>query len=139
MCASLQCKLLAAHIVPAVCSSLCQNTKPIFIRENYKGADKLKGKVAIITGVCQGRRSKSVVSWHAAALRGALHPRTPLCAACLQVETPASGVPLPCISRVRVPLCTCLMSRRTLRRQQHWWRRRAASASSLQETWASQR
>jgi hypothetical protein len=25
--------------------------KPIFIRESYKGADKLKGKVAIITGV----------------------------------------------------------------------------------------
>lgn len=24
--------------------------KPIFIRETYKGADKLKGKVAIITG-----------------------------------------------------------------------------------------
>ena len=27
-----------------------QDTKPIFIRESYKGADKLKGKVAIITG-----------------------------------------------------------------------------------------
>jgi hypothetical protein len=29
---------------------LLQNVKPIFIRETYKGADKLKGKVAIITG-----------------------------------------------------------------------------------------
>jgi hypothetical protein len=27
-----------------------QDTKPIFIRESYKGADKLKDKVAIITG-----------------------------------------------------------------------------------------
>jgi hypothetical protein len=27
-----------------------QETKPIFIRDTYKGADKLKGKVAIITG-----------------------------------------------------------------------------------------
>jgi hypothetical protein len=27
-----------------------QDTKPIFIRESYKGADKLKGKVALITG-----------------------------------------------------------------------------------------
>jgi len=27
-----------------------QDTKPITIRESYKGADKLKGKVAIITG-----------------------------------------------------------------------------------------
>jgi hypothetical protein len=27
-----------------------QNVKPIFIRDTYKGADKLKGKVAIITG-----------------------------------------------------------------------------------------
>jgi hypothetical protein len=26
------------------------DTKPVFIRESYKGADKLKGKVAIITG-----------------------------------------------------------------------------------------
>lgn len=31
--------------------SLClQKVKPIFIRETYKGADKLKGKVALITG-----------------------------------------------------------------------------------------
>jgi hypothetical protein len=28
-----------------------QKTKPIFIRDSYKGAGKLKGKVAIITGV----------------------------------------------------------------------------------------
>lgn len=27
-----------------------QDTKPVTIRESYKGADKLKGKVAIITG-----------------------------------------------------------------------------------------
>lgn len=26
------------------------NAKPIFIRDSYKGSDKLKGKVAIITG-----------------------------------------------------------------------------------------
>jgi len=32
-----------------------QDTKPIFIRDTYKGADKLKGKVAIITGKCHGR------------------------------------------------------------------------------------
>ena len=31
-------------------SVVLQKTKPIFIRDNYKGADKLKGKVAIITG-----------------------------------------------------------------------------------------
>jgi hypothetical protein len=29
---------------------ILQKTKPIFIRESYKGSDKLKGKVAIITG-----------------------------------------------------------------------------------------
>jgi hypothetical protein len=27
-----------------------QKTTPVFIRESYKGSDKLKGKVAIITG-----------------------------------------------------------------------------------------
>jgi hypothetical protein len=60
-----------------ICFPALQDTKPIFIRENYKGADKLKGKVAIITGVCQGSRSTSVVSWpakNAAALQGRIAP-----------------------------------------------------------------
>jgi hypothetical protein len=34
----------------AIAAGNLQDTKPIFIRESYKGADKLKGKVAIITG-----------------------------------------------------------------------------------------
>ena len=37
------CSCHRVMVVPA-------DTKPIFIREDYKGSDKLKGKVAIITG-----------------------------------------------------------------------------------------
>jgi hypothetical protein len=37
--------------LPLACECVhLQDTKSIFIRESYKGADKLKGKVAIITG-----------------------------------------------------------------------------------------
>jgi hypothetical protein len=38
-----------------------QETKPIFIRETYKGADKLKGKVAIITGEGGCRHDRDMV------------------------------------------------------------------------------